>query len=106
MTAPSIIAEKLPWDVDCDATKVGFERFLRALVCTRSHFTDSFSLASVLKPSRVTVFFRVWIPEGQEQTFLRLAAVDVLKPPPRAHVGMHPPTEPLRASIKREQVPT
>jgi hypothetical protein len=97
----AVMGEKLPWDVDCDATRVGMERFLRALVCTRSHFTDSFSLAPVVKPSRVTVFFRVWIPTGSEQRFLELAQVDELKPPQRVSVGMDRPTEPLRETIRR-----
>ena len=92
---------KLPWDADCDATRVGMERFLRALVCTRSHFTDSFTLAPVSKPTRgVTVFFRVWIAVGQEQAFLEMAGVDALKPPPRASVWMGPPPK-QRAAIKR-----
>lgn len=92
---------KLPWDAECDATKAGMERFLRALVCTHSHFTDSFTLAPVDKPCRVTVFFRVWVPEGHELRFLELARVDELKPPPRVAIGMDPPTEPLREAIRR-----
>lgn len=97
----TVVDGKLPWDAECDATKVGMERFLRALVCTGSHFTDSHSLAPVLCPSRITVFFRVWIPEGQEQTFLALSRGDELKPPPRVSVGMDPPKEPWRPTIKR-----
>ncbi len=93
---------KLPWGADCAATRVGLERFMRALICTGSHFTDSFTLAPVDKPSRgVTVFFRVWIPEGSEQRFMALALVDELTPPPRVQLGMEPPTEPLRPTIKR-----
>jgi hypothetical protein len=92
---------KLPWDAECDATKVGMERFLRALVCTKSHFSDSFSLAPVNTPSRVTVFFRVWVPEGQEQRFLEMAKLDELKPPPRVQVGMDPPKEPLRHAVRK-----
>jgi len=92
---------KSPWDAECDATKVGLERFLRACICTKSHFTDSFSLAPVDKPCRVTVFFRVWIPEGQEQAFLKMALLDGLKPPPRVQLGMELPTEPLRSPIWR-----
>jgi hypothetical protein len=95
------MSEKLPWDVDCDATRAGMERFIRALVCVRGHFSDSFTLYPVDKPQRgVSVFFRVWIPEGAEQRFLEMAGLDELKPPPRVQVGMDPPP----AETKREPV--
>lgn len=81
-------AEKKPWDADCDATKAGLERFMRALIVVGGHFTDSFSLAAVDKPTRgVSVFFRVWIPDGSEQRFAELAHVEPLKPPPRVSLG-------------------
>jgi hypothetical protein len=64
-------AQKKPWDTDCDATKAGLERFMRALIITGSHFTSSFTLAPVERPCRgVSVFFRVWIPEGREGVFI------------------------------------
>jgi len=97
--------EKLPWDVDIDATKIGMERFIRALVVTDGHFTDSFSLASVEKPSRfVTVFFRVWIKPGAEQRFLALAGVDKLRPPPVVNLNMDDmkPAGERRSAIVRE----
>lgn len=94
-------AAKLSWDVDCDATRAGLERFMRALVCTKSHFTDSFTLAPVDKPRRVTVFFRIWVPEGSEQRFMEMANIPELKPPPRVSVGMDAPKEPLRQTLKR-----
>lgn len=77
------MADKQPWDAECDATKVAMERFLRALVVVRGHFTDSFSLAPVDKPSRVTVFFRIWLIPGTEQRFVELAKIESLKPPPK-----------------------
>jgi hypothetical protein len=96
------VADKLAWDVDCSATRAAMERMLRALVCTGSHFTDSFSLGQVDKPSAVTVFLRVHVPIGSEQRFLTLAGVDTLRPPPRVQVGMdmHPAEQ--RAAIVRE----
>lgn len=95
------MSEKIPWDADCDATRVGLERFMRALVVTHSHFSDSFTLASVVKPGRVTVFFRVWIPEGEEQAFMKLACIDEMKPPPRVALGMEPLPEPARMKVTR-----
>ena len=95
------MSEKQPWDTDCDATRAGMERFLRALVCTGSHFTDSHALAPVDKPARVSVFFRVWIPTGRERLFMDMANLDELKPPSRVQVGMEPPKEPLRDAIRR-----
>lgn len=102
--------DKLNWDAECDATRAGMERFLRALVCTDSHFTDSFTLEPVTKPKRVSVFFRVWIPRGSEQRFLAMAQIDELKPPPRVDLGWtadapQPPREPQRAKIVREATP-
>jgi hypothetical protein len=97
--------EKLPWDVDVDATKVRMERFIRALVVVDGHFTDSFSLASVEKPSRgVTVFFRIWIKPGTEQRFLALAGVDRLRPPPFINLNMDDmkPAGDRRSAIVRE----
>ncbi len=95
-------ATKLPWDAECMATRVGMERFLRALVCTRSHFSDSHTLAPIDKPRRVSVFFRVWVPSGNELLFLEMAGLDALLPPPRAHVGMDPPRDPLRKPFTRQ----
>lgn len=96
---------KLPWDVDVDSTCAGMERFIRALVVSRGHFTDSFTLGSDLtKPSRDTVFFRVWIPEGKELFFLELSKCEELRPPPRVQVGMglHPQGR-QRPVIKRSK---
>lgn len=94
---------ELAWDVEFDATKIAMERVMRALVVTSSHFTSSFTLAPVDKPTRgVSVFMRVWVPSGKEQRFLELAGLDELKPPPRVHVGMNTyPPGPARSSIKR-----
>lgn len=79
--------EKKPWDTDTPASKVGLERFIRSLVSVRGHFTDSFSLAPIDQPSRgVSVFFRVWIPEGNEKRFEELSGLK-LKPPPKATVN-------------------
>lgn len=81
-------SDKQPWDAECDATRVGLERFMRALIVVKGHFTDSFYLAPVDKPTRgVTVFFRVWIPEGLEAKFALLAKpISPLKAPPRVSV--------------------
>lgn len=99
--------DKLNWDAECDATRAGMERFLRALVCTDSHFTDSFTLEPVTRPKRVSVFFRVWIPRGSEQRFLEMAQIDELKPPPMVDAGCSdiPPREQTRAKIVREATP-
>ncbi len=94
---------KLPWDADCDATRAGMERFLRALVCTGSHFTDSFALTAVDVPSRATIFFRIFVPEGREQYFMRLAKVDELRPPPRVHVGFD--TDPGNGRVALRRAP-
>ena len=94
---------KLPWDAECDASRAAMERFLRALVCTDSHFTDSFTLMSVTKPTRgATVFFRVWIPAGSEQRFLELAQIDEVKPPMRVQVGLETPPDDGRRAIRRQ----
>lgn len=77
------MATKQPWDAECDATKVAMERFLRALVVVRGHFTDSVSLAPVDKPSRVTIFFRVFLIPGTEQRFAELAKIEPVKSPPK-----------------------
>ena len=98
------MSEKLSWDVEIEATRVGMERLMRALVCTHSHFTDSFTLQSprlIEKPSRASVFFRVWITVGAEQRFLALAQIARLHPPPVVQVGMESPREPLRSAIER-----
>lgn len=82
------MAEKLPWNCDCDATRAGMERFIRALVRVGGHFTDSFTLHTIEKPTRgVTVFFRIWLVPGTEQRFLSLAEIDEIKPPPRVDLG-------------------
>lgn len=78
----SAIPAKQPWDTECDATKVALERLMRGLLQTRSHFTDSFALADISKPTRgVTVFLRVWVPEGQEECLSRVAKIVLTKPP-------------------------
>lgn len=96
------IKVKLAWDVDIDATKAAMERLMRALVCTKSHFTDAYALAPIDVPTRgVSVFFRVHITEGQEQRFLAMAKLDLLRPPPRIQVGMDYVPREQRAPIKR-----
>jgi len=83
------LSEKKPWDTDCQATKVALERFVRSLVMVGGHFTDSFFLPTgeVARPNRYTsVFFRVWIPVGQEERFKELSKMK-LAPPPRLQVN-------------------
>lgn len=94
------MSDKLPWDADCSATRAGMERFLRALVCVGGHFTDSFTLAPVTQPTRsVSVFFRIWLPQGCELRFLEMANIDELKPPPRVQVGLESPPDDGRRPI-------
>lgn len=87
---------KLPWDADCDATRAGLERMVRALVVVDGHFTCSHLIgdrAKVAEPQRgYTIFFRVWIPIGREAEFAQHAKAE-LTPPPRIQVGMdvYPP---------------
>jgi len=92
----------LNWDAECDASRAGLERFMRALVCTCSHFTSSFAPTSVATPSREIVTFRVWIPVGMEQEFLSAAKVDVLAPPVNVQVGMDQFNEPGRKAVWRK----
>lgn len=61
--------ERHPWDVDFDSTKVGLERFARALISTASTMTDSFTIGNFPLGRGVTVFARVHIPEGREEEF-------------------------------------
>ena len=63
------------------------ERFLRALVVVHGHFTDSFSLAPVDKPSRATVFFRIWLKPGTESQFVEIAQIESVKTPPKVEFG-------------------
>jgi hypothetical protein len=79
--------EKVPYDAECDATRIGMERFFRALLAVRGHFSDSFSLAPIDTPSRVTIFLRVWLRPGTEARFVELAKIrEPLKTPPRVSV--------------------
>ena len=61
------------WDVTVDWSKVSMVRTLRAMLQTRSYFTDSFALVKFenLRP-RDSVFLRVFIPEGREDEFDKL----------------------------------
>lgn len=88
-TGPAAAMTKQLWDAECDATRAGMERFLRALVHVGGHFTDSFTLAPILEPRRgVTVFFRVWLLPGTEARFVELAKIEPVRPPPRVDLGM------------------
>ncbi len=76
-----------PWDTDTEASKVKLERFIRSLLVVGGHFTSSFSLAPIENPTRsVSVFFRVWIPEGNEKRFEELSGLKLKKP---AKVGVN-----------------
>lgn len=83
------MSAKKPWDAEVDATRTGLERLMRALLVVGGHFTDSFSLAPVTeRPSRVTVWLRVHLPEGAEERFRELAHLGEvrLRPPQKAHL--------------------
>jgi hypothetical protein len=94
------MSDKTAYDTDCDANKTAMERFFRALVTVRGHFTDSFSLAPVDKPTRgVSVFFRVWLRPGTERRFCDLAGAEI-KPPGRVSVGTDgPPDDESRCAV-------
>ena len=80
--------DKIPLDANCDATKVGLERFMRALIVVGGHFTDSFTLAPVVEPSRgVTVFFRIWLHPSTEARFAELAKVEMPTTPLKVDCG-------------------
>ena len=75
------------WDTSCDATKVGLERMMRALIVCGGHFTSSFNLAGgpgmdLRKPQRgATIFYRIWIPEGTELEFMEISQAELKRPP-------------------------
>ncbi len=96
--------DKLPWDADCDGSGAALQRFMRALVCTGSHFTDSHTIGGHALARGVSVFFRVWIAKGAEQRFLDLAEIAELKPPPRVQIGMATPVDDGRRSLRRNTV--
>jgi len=80
----SLMDKLNPWDTDCEATKVGLERFIRALLCVQGHFTSSFTIGNypLNVPSRgVSVFFRVHIPDGREREFEELSGMTLAAPP-------------------------
>lgn len=84
---------KTAYDTDCTASGASMERFIRALCTVRGHFTDSFSLAPIDKPTRaVSVFFRIWLTPGTEHRFMEMAGVEI-KPPARVSVGCEGPSD-------------
>lgn len=80
-----VAPQLLPWDTDVSATRAGLERLMRALICVGGHFTDSFAFGPMDPPSRISVFLRVFIPEGREEEFKTRAKAELL-PPPRVHL--------------------
>lgn len=87
------MSDKTAYDTDCDATRAGMERFIRALVTCGGHFTSSFTLYPIDKASRhVSVFFRVWLKPGTERRFMEMAGVEI-KWPARVSVGMEGPSD-------------
>lgn len=72
-----------PWDVSIDTTKAGLERLGRALIETSSRLTDSFVLGSHKLGRGVSAHLRVFIPEGHEQEFDRIAKPIERRPPPK-----------------------
>ena len=81
---------KRPWDVDTNMGKAALERFMRALVVCRGHFTDSMTLGPVGSAGRnVSLFTRVWLPDGKLPEFRQLAKPFAVRVPPRVQVGMH-----------------
>lgn len=82
--------ERRPWDVDLTMSKAALERYMRALVVVRGHFTDSMTLyGDPLNADRsVSLFTRTWIPDGRLAEFQRLARPEGVRPPARMQVGM------------------
>ena len=77
-----MMTEKKPWDANVERASVkAMARFLRALVMTGSHFTCSFHLGKKDFDWTTTLFFRVWVPEGEEARFVELSGSELTTPP-------------------------
>ena len=84
------MSRKIAWDVGIAATGTAMQRVMFALISVGGHFTDSVLVGArpIFLPSRtVRLMLRVFIPQGSESEFVRLARAG-LSAPPQVQLGM------------------
>lgn len=78
-----------PWDCSCNMSKPALYKLTYALIMLHGYFTDCFHLGEPYSPqqnTRNSAHFRIFLPEGKEETFTEMTGLK-LTPPPKIHLN-------------------